>query len=441
MMALFKVTHTGSATTTTEYFQSFVDKLLSSCGETAAPLTKLPPMNVLALRPPIAEIPPVADSRLVCTKIFEDLSGAEPHWRALEGGLGTPYQRYDFLSVWQRHAGSAAGVTPCIVVGFNAAGCPLFVWPFGRRRLGPWRVIEFLGGKHANFNMALWRCGIASHIKAADLSAVLASLAGYADLVWLCNQPLTWDSTTNPFALLAHQGAANFGFSGALNEDFEVLLRARTNSATRKKMRKKERTLAELGTVVFEQAECPQRIRHVLDTFFKQKSARMRTNGITSAFAEPSVRRFIEAAATECPLGGAPPIELYTLSVDGMVVAIMGGLVGGGRFCAMFNSIAIGHYALQSPGEQLVLRLVRRCCERGLATFDLGIGEARYKSLFCVDAEPLFDSFLPLTAKGRLLGFALRVGAAAKRAVKQRRLLWALVGRLRRWHVRLSEKT
>jgi CelD/BcsL family acetyltransferase involved in cellulose biosynthesis len=82
--------------------------------------------------------------------------------------------------------------------------------------------------------------------------------------------------------------------------------------------------------------------------------------------------------------------------------------------------------------------LVRRCCERGLATFDLGIGEARYKSLFCGDVEPLFDSFLPLTAKGRLLGFALRLSAAAKRAVKQRRPLWALVGRLRRWRARLG---
>jgi CelD/BcsL family acetyltransferase involved in cellulose biosynthesis len=437
-MALFKVTNAGSATTTTEYFQSFVDKLLSSCDETAAPLTKPPLMNDLALRPHTAEIPPIADNHLVRTEIFEDLSGAEPHWRALEGGLSTPYQRYDFLSVWQRHAGSAAGVTPCIVVGFNAGGCPLFVWPFGRRRLGPWQVIEFLGGKHANFNMALWRCGIAGHIKTADLNAVLASLAGYADLVWLCDQPLTWDGTTNPFALLAHQRAANFGLSGALDKDFEVLLRARTNSNTRKKMRKKERALAELGTVVFEHAECPQRIRQVLDTFFKQKSVRMRTVGITNVFAKPCVRRFIEAAAAECPIGGAPPIELYTLSVDGIVVATMGGIVSGGRFCAMFNSIAFGHYAPQSPGEQLVLRLVRRCCERGLATFDLGIGEARYKSLFCGDVEPLFDSFLPLTAKGRLLGFALRLSAAAKRAVKQRRPLWALVGRLRRWRARLG---
>ena len=87
------------------------------------------------------------------------MAAAEPHWRALEAGplLATPYQRYDFLKLWQRYVGTATGVTPFIVVGFDALGAPLFLWPLGRRRMGPLQVVEFLGGKHANFNMALWR--------------------------------------------------------------------------------------------------------------------------------------------------------------------------------------------------------------------------------------------------------------------------------------------
>jgi CelD/BcsL family acetyltransferase involved in cellulose biosynthesis len=397
-------------------------------------------MNILALRPPTAEIDPVADARLARVEIFEDLAGAEPHWRTLERGLATPYQRYDFLKLWQRHVGSAAGVTPFIVVGFNTGGSPLFLWPFGRRRIAGCQVVEFLGGSHANFNMALWRCGVATTVEAADLRTVLASLATRADLLRLCSQPLTWGGTTNPFALLPHQRAANFGFSGALISDFEALLRAHTNSATRKKMRKKEHALAERGSVGFERAQSPQRIRQVLDAFFKQKSARMRAFGIADVFADPNVRRFIEAAASEPTPGGEPPIELYALSVDDMVVATMGGMVGGGRFCAMFNSIAPGRFAVHSPGEQLILRLVRRCCERGLATFDLGIGHAHYKYLFCGDAEPLFNSFLPLTGKGRLLALALRLAAGAKRAIKQRPSLWALVRAGRALRARISAK-
>jgi len=389
-------------------------------------------MNVLALRPRPAEAGPVPDNRLARVEIYEDLSAAEPHWRALERGLATPYQRFDFLALWQRHVGSALGVTPFVVVGFNGADKPLFLWPFGRRRVGPWRLVDFLGGKHANFNMGLWRCGVAVHIEVADLKAVLASLADRADLLRLTEQPLSWNGTTNPFALLPHQRAANFGFSGALSGDFETLLRARTNSATRKKMRKKEQAMAALGNVSFEQPKCPQRIRQVLDAFFKQKRARMRIFSISDAFAEPGVRRFIEAAATERGPDGESPIELYALSVDDIVVATMGGTVGGGRFCAMFNSIALGRYAVHSPGEQLILRLVRRCCERGLSTFDLGLGDARYKNLFCGDAEPQFNSFLPLTGKGRILMLALRTGAAIKREIKQRPLLWSLVRGWRR---------
>jgi len=397
-------------------------------------------MNVLALRPRENDRPfPAVDARVALVEIIEDMAAAEAPWRALEAAssLGTPYQRYDFLNLWQRHIGAASGVTPFIVVGFNAAGAPLFLWPFGRRSLAGLRVVEFLGGKHANFNMGLWRREIVAGIESGDLNAVLARLIGRADLLRLTNQPLTWAGTTNPFGLLPHQRSANRGFSGALVPDFGALLRAHTNSATRKKMRKKERALASFGTVSFTQPREAAEMRRVLDVFFKQKSARMRVLGIADAFAPPEVRRFIEAAATEMP-GGEPLIELYALSVDDLVVATYGGIVGGGRFCAMFNSIIQDRYAAESPGEQLLVQLVQRCCERGLHTFDLGIGEASYKTLFCNDAEPLFDSYLPLGARGRLLGSVLAAAGATKRAIKGHAALWSMVRAARRLRARLS---
>src|SRR6185295_11085383 len=234
------------------------------------------------------------------------------------------------------------------------------------------------------------------------------------------------------------QRAANYGFSGALVPDFDALLRARTNSETRKKMRKKERALASFGELRFQRAIEPDDVRRVIDAFFKQKSARMRALGMSDAFSLPGVRRFIEAAATEQLVDRKPLIELYAMSVDDIIVATMGGIVGGGRFCAMFNSMIQGRFAVESPGEQLIVRLVRNCCERGLLTFDLGIGEARYKNLLCGDAEPLFDSYIPLSPAGRLLASALKLGAATKRAIKTRPTLWSLVGATRRLRARIS---
>ena len=399
-------------------------------------------MNVLALRPrPTAGRPlPTADRRIARVEIIEDVEGAEQYWRALEqsDSLCTPYQRYELLKLWQRHAGTAAGITPFIVVGFNAQGAPLFLWPLGRRRFGGLQVAEFLGGKHANFNMAVWRRDVAESIGADELRAVLKYLAGHVDVLKLTNQPLTWGGTTNPFALLPHLRAANYGFSGALIPDYDALLRARTNSATRKKMRKKERALASFGAVRFEQAAGDQEVRRVLDAFFKQKSARMRDLGIADAFAGAGVRRFIEAAATERLAGGEPLIELYALSVGDIIVATFGGTVGGGRFCGMFNSIIKDRYAAESPGEQLLARVVRRCCERGLDTFDLGIGQATYKTLFCNDAEPLFDSHLPLSAAGWVLAVGFGIAARCKRTVKSNGVLWSLARGLRRLRAALS---
>ena len=394
----------------------------------------------LAVRPGEYGAKLVASTRVDRVEIFGDLAGAETFWRALEhdDSLATPFQRYDFLKLWQIHVGAQAGVTPLIAVGLNTGGIPLFLWPLGRRTVRGCRIAEFLGGSHANFNMGLWRRDVAARMTADELRAVLFQLSNHADVLKLTHQPMTWAGATNPLALLPYQQAPNTGFSGALAPDFEDLLRARTNAAARKKMRKKERALADFGAVRFERVTDAAGIRLALDVFFKQKNARMRSIGVADVFSKPGVRRFIEAAATAQTGGHDATIELYTLSVNDIIVATMGGIVGGGRFSAMFNSIAEGRYAVESPGEQLLVRVVRDCCERGLTTFDLGIGESHYKNLFCRDAEPLFDCYLPLTTRGRLPATAFKIAAACKRGIKRNTAFWSVVRAVRRLRARLS---
>jgi len=128
---------------------------------------------------------PATDGRIARVEIFETMTAAEPHWRLLEQGnsLATPYQHYDFLALWHRHVGASEGITPFIAVGFNARGQPLFLWPFGHRKLAGLRVLEFLGGKHANFNMGLWRRDVAAGIEPHVLNDALRQLADRADLL------------------------------------------------------------------------------------------------------------------------------------------------------------------------------------------------------------------------------------------------------------------
>jgi CelD/BcsL family acetyltransferase involved in cellulose biosynthesis len=89
----------------------------------------------------------------------------------------------------------------------------------------------------------------------------------------------------------------------------------------------------------------------------------------------------------------------------------------------------------------LIVHLVRACCARGLETFDLGIGEAHYKTMFCGDVEPLFDTYLPLNAAGRALAAAFAFTASIKRAIKQQPVLWSMVTAARRLGAKLSTES
>ncbi|HZL29513.1 MAG TPA: GNAT family N-acetyltransferase [Pseudolabrys sp.] len=380
------------------------------------------------------------DARLARVGVFREMAAAEPYWRALEGQahFGTAYQSFDWSKAWLAHVGAAAGVAPFILVGFDAQGEAICLWPLGQRRMGGLRVLEFLGGKHSNFNTALWRGDFTSKMTADDLRDVLAQLGDAADLLMLTNQPMMWNGKSNPFALLPHQTSPSSGYSGELRKDFDALLTERTNTSARKKMRRKERVLAGLGDVTFERAEADSDVKRVLADFFAQKTARMRAIGLPNVFEPADVQRFVTEAALARKDDGSHVLELYTLSLDGTIVATIGGVASDGRFSAMFTSIIHGKFGAESVGEQLLVRLVRHFCERGFHTFDLGVGEAIYKGTFCPDVETLFDSYWPLTASGKLAAFALSHAAAAKRSVKQNPRLWAGVQRLRHLKAKFS---
>ena len=119
------------------------------------------------------------------------------------------------------------------------------------------------------------------------------------------------------------------------------------------------------------------------------------------------------------PDTGDPIIELYAALAGDTIIATFGGIVADGRFSGMFNSIAGREFRDYSPGELLLANVIRMCCERGCNRFDLGIGDAAYKQVYCKDAEPLYDSVIPITAAGHAAAPFWRAGLAMKGRIKQ----------------------
>jgi CelD/BcsL family acetyltransferase involved in cellulose biosynthesis len=317
-------------------------------------------------------------------------------------------------------------------VAFDGGGQPLFLWPFGRTRKGPLRLVRFLGSKHSNFNVGLWRRDIVGSLNKNDIRDVFDRLKDNFDLAVLSNQPLIWDGLANPFALLPHHASADMSARATLQATTGPAVEEILSSSMRSRLRNKERKLAKLPGYRYVKAANPAEIDRLLDSFFAQKARHMAAQGLADVFAEPGVADFLRAACHSTLPDGRQLIENHALDSAHEVLALFGTIIDDYRFSSMFNTYALGEDARYSPGLILLVHMVNDCGARGVRSFDIGVGRAHYKSFFCPEPEPLFDSFLALTPRAWPAAAAYAAFFAAKRAIKHNRLSWAGVQMLRR---------
>ena len=252
------------------------------------------------------------------------------------------------------------------------------------------------------------------------------------DAIVFPDTPSAWDGQPNPLAAWGEAGA-NRAYRLTLGPDGEETLRRAVSKDGRKKLRSKERGLAALGTVTFARAVDPEGVDAALATFLRQKQARFSQQGIADPFLDEGVRRFIRAAALPTRPGCRPAIELFTLALDGQLLAVFGAAVDGRHLSGMFVSFESTHETARfSPGELLITHVVAECCERGFAGFDLGVGDARFKRTFCNEDVALLDAIVPVTAAGRAYTLARRVAVDLKRRLKASPTGMRLLGALRR---------
>ena len=371
-------------------------------------------------------------SRIARVDIISDLSRAEPIWRELETRqLATPYQRFDLLAAWQRKVGARENAQPFIVTAHDADGRPLVLLPLTIRSRRGVRVACFMGGKHANFNMALWDRDFACEATASDLDALLSSLRekSACDVLVLRQQPRHWQDYLNPLATLPRQTSVN---------DFPVLHMVpgdpainRISNSFRKRLKSKERKLQSAG-YRYHIADSDADIERILDWFFNVKPMRMAEQKLPDVFAEPGISEFVRAACHARLPGGGHAIDIHALECDEEVIAIFAGVSDGHRFSMMFNTYTMSARSRYSPGLILMRSIIDHYGERGYRALDLGIGSDDYKRMFCKGDEPIFDSFVPLTSRGKIAAAAILATSRAKRLVKSNQALLDLAQRLRR---------
>jgi CelD/BcsL family acetyltransferase involved in cellulose biosynthesis len=371
-------------------------------------------------------------SRIAAVDILSDLGKAEATWRELESlhTAHTPYQRFDFLAAWQRQVGERDGATPLIAIARDAERRPLALLPLSCHRSCGVNVASFMGAKHSTFNMALWDRDFAASAGEADMAALKAGIAerGSADLLALYRQPLAWRELQNPLALLPHQPSVNDCPLLVMEPGAEPA--ARISNSFRRRLKGKERKL-QPQPVRYHVANEDSEITRLLDWFFQVKPLRMAEQKLPNVFADPGVEAFVRAACLARLEGGGRAIDIHALECESEVIAIFAGVADGHRFSMMFNTYTMSGNAKYSPGLILMRDIIDHYAASGYRTLDLGIGSDDYKRLFCKSDEPIFDSFIPLTARGRMAASAMSALNRAKRMVKHNPALFEMAQKLR----------
>lgn len=377
------------------------------------------------------------DAPFAAVAVHGSLAAAAGDWSRLEAvARVSPYQRWAWLDAWMATEGRAAGLRPFIVTAYGGAQQPVALLPLGLGTTRGLRRAVFLGGRETNYNMGLFDPRLPW--TAADLDRLLREAGrGAVDLYAFVHQPIAWGDFVNPAARLGRsQASPSSSHRAVLQRDGEAFLKAHQSAAARKKLRSKAAHLGALGTVAHRLARTPAEVRAVLEAHVRQKAAKMALIGVGAPDFAAITTLFTRAAGQP---GG--PLELHALYCGPRIVATFGGLAHAGRFSGLLISYDLDPaYARSSPGELLLVAVLRQKCAEGFDGFDLGVGEARYKDAYCPIEDPLVDSFLALTPAGAVASAAEAAALWLKSAVKRSPRAWASVQTLRRHLARLRRQ-
>lgn len=380
-------------------------------------------------------------------EVFRDLASVEALWRSVESdpaALSTPYQRFDWVSAF---VSAKLGCTPeeqdaslRVIVLRDPGGRPRVILPLQVARERGVRVARVIGCKHANYHMPMFASREAASMRAEDLVELLRRVGREAgiDVYLLGHQPRFWDGAANPLSLHAAPAVSD-AYGLILGPDAETTAKRVFSADARKKMRSKEKKLIEaFGPVEYRVASNADEVRTYLSAFFAQKASRFAAMNIADPYADEGIRRFIATGACRQDdpnevRGAAIEVAALVSCNTGQVFATFAGAVSETRYSGMMTSFdqtpTVGR---SSPGDILLHHLIRDQTERGRRSFDLGVGEARYKANICDETIQLGEVTIAVTLRGHLFAIPAMATTRLKRRIKRSQRLARLAKAVRK---------
>lgn len=351
----------------------------------------------------------------------------EQEWRHLEAsGVGTVFQRYDWVDAYVRHVLPHEKARPLIILG-RLGGNLAFILPLAIKTIGLMRVATWIGGNHSSYNFGLWSheaVAALTRMGRAEIESLFDPEIIGADFAVLGRMPTSHDGVAQPLAALLSSPSATEGYSFSLAGGFTAVLARRKRSGCRRKVKAKLRKMNEAGALRFETLRDPTRAKAALDFFAKQKALRLAEQGRPNGFAAPGIMEFFNILLERSRDMPEPLLEMAEFSVGGVTRAVAGSAPYGGRMNVYFMTYARDELTSWSPGLLLTHSHVEECCARGMTAYDLGIGREDFKSHWCDIVHDLREVYVSFSPRGTAAVAAIRLGQGAKDVLRRNRALW-----------------
>jgi CelD/BcsL family acetyltransferase involved in cellulose biosynthesis len=365
----------------------------------------------------------IAADELTVT-VVTTMAAAEPHWRHLESeGVLTPYQRFDWLAPLLATGDYADRLA--IAVIFDGAR-PVALLPLLIRSRFGIASAALLGADMGGVGWMPVARAAAPALTPPVLQRLLAEIgrqAGPLDLIILHSQPAKWSGVDNPLLAFPHQPAPDHFYCGLLSN-------GPGSKRLRNIMRGRRRLEEGFGPVALRRAETPEQVAAIHEVFLDQRRRRFEVQGISNVFGEERTVAFFRRAAEDGLGSDLPALRLHALYAGDEIVATSCGTFSAGHYSQYINSATDGPAAKSSLMGLLMHELTSELQADGITSLDMGIGDFDYKTDWTAP-QTVYDSFVPLTVRGRLAAPLLRRLRGLRRAIKQNPKLFGLLRRLR----------
>lgn len=308
--------------------------------------------------------------------------------------------------------------------------------PLGIERVRGGRALVWLGAPLADYRGPILASKGADVVKTFSLTIwpMILEQLPQVDYLHLTSQPSCIGGQANPFLQLNHRELSYRAHNATLKGDWQSFYRVKRSAKSRNTERRKAKKLMAMGELSFKIATTPAMNETMLGALFDQKSTRLAAQGAADPLAIPGVQAFVRDL-TKANVGEGP-IQLAALLLDDRIIAVHWGAVHRERFYFLLPAIDIAETARHSPGGLLINHLIEWAFSQGLQLFDFTIGDEPYKAHWCEQIEPIYETLIPISARGQIVVAALKLDAFVRHQVRSRPWLYVLAADWRQWLLR-----